>query len=58
MAEVPSPPTGLADFLADLRYISGRMARFEDIPVAELAAFHARKRELLGREPDERGPLG
>jgi hypothetical protein len=39
----------VGDFLADLRDLTGRMMRFEDIPADELADFHTRKQALLGR---------
>ncbi len=47
------------DVLAHLRHISERMARFEDIPQAELDAFDARKRALCDRiEPGFYDGLG
>lgn len=37
----------VADLLADLRHISGRLARFEEVDQVELDAFKARKMAVL-----------
>lgn len=51
MAESTGAPTveEVADLLARLRDLSGRIVRFEDVPQSDLDAFQAAKRELLGR---------
>jgi hypothetical protein len=42
----------VGDFLRDLRSVSDRMMRFEDIPQDELDALDTRKRALIeGIEP-------
>ncbi|HMG44639.1 MAG TPA: hypothetical protein VK611_25115 [Acidimicrobiales bacterium] len=47
----PDTPTltEVGDFTADLRDLSRRLMRFEDIPAGELADFHTRKQALLER---------
>lgn len=49
MSETTDITGEVADLLADLRHISDRMARFETIPQAELAAFDGRKRALINK---------
>ncbi len=39
----------VGDLLADLRSVSGRLARFEHVDQAELDRFEDRKRALLAR---------
>lgn len=48
MADLTERPSGVGDLLAGLRDISGRLARFEDVPEAEMRAWKARKLALLG----------
>jgi len=51
MTDTPDSPSlaEVGDFTADLRDLSRRMMRFEDIPADELAAFHTRRDAVLGR---------
>lgn len=52
MADSTEPAVTVGEvgaLLADLRTISGRLARFEPVTRHELTAFEARKRVLLGR---------
>lgn len=52
----PAPTVGeVADLLAELRTLSGRLARFEPVTADELGAYHARKVELFDRI--DGGPL-
>jgi hypothetical protein len=51
MADYAARPAAgeVNDLLAHLRVLSGRYARFEDVPEAEVDAYLARKRDVLGR---------
>ena len=46
--EVPTVEE-VGDLLAEMRDITGRLARFEDVDQEELDAYQARKVELLDR---------
>jgi hypothetical protein len=52
MANDTTEPVTVGDvgaLLAQLRELSGRYARFEDVPQGEVDAYMARKRDVLGR---------
>lgn len=45
----PASVEEIGGLLAQLRDLSGRYARFEDVPQAEVDAYLTRKRDVLGR---------
>lgn len=45
----PPAVEDIGALLAELRDLSGRYTRFEDVPQGEVDAYTARKRDVLGR---------